>query len=218
MRFSARHPLHASRCQAGENYRCVTTLMSCQRADVPWQDRTMTRKMALALGAGLILATVGQALAQKSVEVAVAQPQTVAMPDAEKIVLLLRNSLVTLNNAVQSGNFTVLRDVAAPGFREANSAAKLAQIFANLSAQKVDLAAVAVIAPKLTQSPQLDQAKGMLHLQGYFPGQPVQINFELLYQAVNGQWRLFGISVQPGASTQPALGAEGADSTPAKKK
>ncbi|MEZ5827438.1 MAG: hypothetical protein R3D01_03230 [Hyphomicrobiales bacterium] len=174
--------------------------------------------MALALGAGLILATVGQALAQKSVEVAVAQPQTVAMPDAEKIVLLLRNSLVTLNNAVQSGNFTVLRDVAAPGFREANSAAKLAQIFANLSAQKVDLAAVAVIAPKLTQSPQLDQAKGMLHLQGYFPGQPVQINFELLYQAVNGQWRLFGISVQPGASTQPALGAEGADSTPAKKK
>ncbi len=46
----------------------------------------------------------------------------------------------------------------------------------------------------------------MLHLKGYFPGQPVQIDFEMLYQAVDGRWRLFGLSVQPGAPT-PQAGA-----------
>ena len=44
-------------------------------------------------------------------------PQVV-MPDAEKIVLLLRTTLITLNDAMQTGNFTVLRDMGAPGFRE----------------------------------------------------------------------------------------------------
>jgi hypothetical protein len=43
-----------------------------------------------------------------------------------------------------------------------------------------------VIALRVTQRPTLDQEKGMLDLKGYFRGQPVQINFELLYQAVNG--------------------------------
>src|SRR5262245_45217622 len=37
-----------------------------------------------------------------------AQTQVV-MPDAEQIVLLLRTTLVTLNDAIQTGNFTVLR-------------------------------------------------------------------------------------------------------------
>jgi hypothetical protein len=35
----------------------------------------------------------------------------------------------------------------------------------------------------------------MLHLVGIFPTQPLQINFQLTFQNVAGQWRLFGISV-----------------------
>src|SRR5262249_32830108 len=58
-----------------------------------------------------------------------AQPSQVIMPDAEKVVLLVRSTLLTLNDALQTGNFTVLRDVAAPGFREANSAARLSETF-----------------------------------------------------------------------------------------
>lgn len=130
------------------------------------------------------------------------QPQVV-MPDAEKIVLLLRTTLVTLNDAIQTGNFTVLRDIGAPSFREANSATRLSQAFSNLATQGVDLYAVTVIAPQLTEAPSLDPQKGMLHLKGYFPGQPIQINFELLYQAVDGRWRLFGLSVQPSGPKAP---------------
>jgi hypothetical protein len=143
----------------------------------------------------------------------------VVMPDAEKIVLLLRTTLNTLNDALQTGNFTVLRDMGAPGFRDANSAAKLSQSFSSLASKGIDLSAVSVIAPQLTQAPALDQSKGMLHLKGYFPGQPEQINFEMLYQAVDGRWRLFGLSVNPGPPTAaPASADAGAPASNAVKK
>jgi hypothetical protein len=137
------------------------------------------------------------------------------MPDAEKIVLLLRNTLITLNDAIQTGNFTVLRDKGAPSFREANSAARLGQAFSDLARSGVDLSAVSVITPQLSEAPTLDQEKGMLHVQGYFPSQPVQINFEVLYQSVAGRWRMFGISVQPSAAKAQSAPAAPAAPMPA---
>jgi hypothetical protein len=135
----------------------------------------------------------------------------VVMPDAEKIVLLLRTTLSTLNDAIQTGNFTVMRDMGAPGFRDANTAGRLAQSFSDLASKGIDLSPTSVIAPQLTEPPGLDQEKGMLRLKGYFPGQPVQINFEMLFQAVDGRWRLFGLSVQPGpAVAAPAPAAQNA--------
>jgi hypothetical protein len=171
-------------------------------------------KLIAVLAGGI--AFVGGAHAQIPAQ---AQSQVV-MPDAEKIVLLLRTTLNTLNDAVQTGNFTVLRDMGAPGFRDANSAARLSQSFSDLAAKKIDLSSVSVIAPQLTQPPSLDQAKGMLHLKGYFPGKPVQINFEVLYQAVDGRWRLFGLSVQPGPPSAPpaSAGVDAPASTAVKKK
>ncbi len=133
--------------------------------------------------------------------------QQVVMPDGEKIVLLVRNTLITLNNAIQTGNFTVLRDKGAPGFRDANSAARLSQAFADLASRGVDLSVVSVITPQLTEARTLDQ-QGRLHLKGYFPSQPVQINFEILYQSVGGRWQLFGLSVQPATSPGPQQGAD----------
>jgi hypothetical protein len=125
-----------------------------------------------------------------------------AMPNAEKIVLLLRNTLISFNDAVQTGNYTVLRDRAAPGFRDANSAAKLGQIFADFASRRFDLSPVSVITPQLTENPVLDQKQGMLRLKGYFPLQPTPVAFEVLYQSVDGRWRLFGISVQPASAPQ----------------
>jgi hypothetical protein len=146
-------------------------------------------------------------------------PQVV-MPDAEKIVLLLRTTLITLSDAIQTGNFTVLRDMGAPDFRDANTAARLSQSFSDLASKGVDLSSVSIIAPQLSEPPGLDQSKGMLHLKGYFPGQPVQINFEMLYQAVDGHWRLFGLSVQPAAAKPAQEGAakQKGESSAAKKK
>lgn len=125
---------------------------------------------------------------------------------------------MTLNDALQTGNFTVLRDMAAPGFREANSAGRLAQIFAPLASQGVDLTAVTIMAPQLTEVPTIEAQRQMLHLKGFFPGQPLQINFEMLYEPVAGRWRLFGLAVNavpPAASNVPAAASK--DPTAASK-
>ncbi len=129
------------------------------------------------------------------------QPQVV-MPDGEKIVLLLRNTLIGLNDALQTGNYTVFRDRSAPGFQSANSPERLAKAFADLASRRIDLSPVTVVTPQLTANPVLDQKQGMLRLQGHFPLQPTPIAFEVLYQSVDGRWRLFGLSIQPASAVQ----------------
>jgi hypothetical protein len=69
----------------------------------------------------------------------------------------------------------------------------------------------ALLAPQLSDIPALDQV-GILHLSGVIPTRPLQIKFDLLYQVVAGQWRLYGISIatpeapsgQPQAQTPQA--------------
>ena len=109
-------------------------------------------------------------------------------------LFLVRATLLTLNDANRSGNYTVLRDLAAPDFQAQNTAADLALHFADLRNRKVDLFAVAELAPKFATPPSVD-ANRRLHLTGFFPTRPLQINFDLTFQVVNGQWRLLAIAV-----------------------
>jgi hypothetical protein len=124
-----------------------------------------------------------------------AQQQQPSMPvSTEQALYLIRSALLTLNDANHSGNYTVLRDLAAPDFQARNTAADLSQSFSDLRRRNFDLYGAALLSPQLTVLPALDQ-KGVLHLAGYFPTRPQQINFDLLFQNVANQWRLFGISI-----------------------
>ncbi len=112
----------------------------------------------------------------------------------EQALYLIRSTLLTLNDANRSGNYTVLHDLAAPGFQAKNNSADLARIFTDLRNRHFDLFAVALAAPRLSTPPHLE-SNGMLRLTGEFPTRPLQINFDLLFENVGGQWKLFGISV-----------------------
>jgi hypothetical protein len=127
-----------------------------------------------------------------------AQPQ-VAVPDANKLAILIHTSLIALNQANLTGNYTVLRDLAAPGFQQANSPAKLAEIFSQLRRQRLDLGPIVLFTPKLVRHPVVDE-RGLLTLSGFFDTQPQRVEFDLLFQPVGGEWRLFGIR----AGTAPA--------------
>jgi hypothetical protein len=151
-----------------------------------------------------------------------------AQIDRSGVLILVRSTLIALDQANKTGNYTVLRDIGSPAF-QANSAARLGEIFAGLRRDALDLSGVLVIDPQLTLLPELD-AEGMMRMTGFFPSAPAQINFDLVYAPVNGQWRLFGISVglgqtapaapsappQKGAPPQPAA-AKPAPKTPEKK-
>jgi hypothetical protein len=152
------------------------------------------------------------------------QPTPNAKPaniDRNGVLMLVRSSLLALDQANKTGNYTVLRDLGAPGFQAGNTAARLSEIFAAQRNDKLDLSGVAVIDPQLTVLPEI-VPNGMMRMAGFFPSVPSQVNFELLFAPVDGQWRLFGLSVNvaqsaPVAPAPPAPPAAAKEHAPAKK-
>jgi len=168
-----------------------------------------------ALAALLAAGGIGAGLAQDAKP---AQEPKPAQIDRNGVLILVRSSLLALDQANKTGNYTVLRDLGAPGFQATNTAARLGEIFANLRRDKIDLSGVAVLDPQLTLLPQIESS-GMMHMSGFFPSVPAQVKFELLYAPVEGQWKLFGMSVGLGQSgpvaPQPAPAPTAAAPAPA---
>jgi hypothetical protein len=142
-----------------------------------------------------------------------AQPRP-AQIDRNGVLILVRSTLLALDHANKTGNYTVLRDLGAPAF-QVNSAARLAEIFAEQRRDNLDLSRVAAIDPQLSILPQIEE-NGMMRMAGIFPSIPRQINFEMLFAPVNGQWRLFGLSVALGQTAPAAPAAAGAPSAQSK--
>jgi hypothetical protein len=142
-----------------------------------------------------------------------ADTQQKKIPDAYKLNLLIRSTVIAVNQANKTGNYSVLRDLAAPGFRVANSNEKLAEIFAGLRNTKYDLSPIMFFQPKLTKEPGLME-NGMLRLTGFFDTRPQRVNFDLAFEENGGEWLLYGVSI--GTKAAPAVNAEaGAPASPA---
>ena len=74
-------------------------------------------------------------------------PAAAPVPSEMELARLIWSTMVTIDNANGSGNYTVLRDSSATGFQIANDPAKLAQIFAGLRASRIDLTTTLLTAP-----------------------------------------------------------------------
>ena len=109
--------------------------------------------------------------------------------------------MAALDHANQTGNYSVLRDLGAPSFQANNSAATLAGTFAALRNQRLDVANTLIVTPTFEIPPTIIEG-GLLRTRGSFPLRPNPIGFDLLFQNVGGQWKLFGIAVVP-LSAQP---------------
>jgi hypothetical protein len=116
------------------------------------------------------------------------------VPSDDVLLILIRATLIALDQANATGNYTVLRELGAPGLQSANSAARIAEAFADLRNRHLDLSPILLIQPKLYRKPVITP-RGMLRITGFFPTDPERINFDLLFSAVQGRWRPFGISV-----------------------
>jgi hypothetical protein len=119
---------------------------------------------------------------------------TPSVPNPNKLTVLIKNTLVALNHANLTGNYTVLRDLGAPGFSQANTAARLAAAFTKLRSQRLDLRQLILLQPRIEGKPRIDR-RNMLRVNGYFPTNPLRVKFDLVYQPVADRWRLFGIAV-----------------------
>jgi hypothetical protein len=67
----------------------------------------------------------------------------------------------------------------------------------------VDISPIAVINAKLVQQPSID-ASGRLHLTGFFPSRPEQVNFDVSFEMVDGRWRLSALALNTTLSEPPA--------------
>lgn len=169
--------------------------------------RTLRR---LGLAAVLLAAVAGLSSAPPALAQAKKEPRAATKPagpvpaniDRNGVLILLRSALLALDQANRTGNYTVLRDLGAPGF-QVNTDARLAEIFAAQRKQGLDLSGVAVLEPQLTLLPQIE-TDGMLHMAGFFPSVPKQLNFELLFAPADHKWKIFGISINLGDSTPQA--------------
>lgn len=61
------------------------------------------------------------------------------VPDPIELNKLLWSTMAAVDHANRSGNYSVLRDLSAPGFQANNDAAKLTGVFAGLRTQNIDL-------------------------------------------------------------------------------
>ena len=118
------------------------------------------------------------------------------VPGELELSKMLWSTMAAIDHANQSGNYSVLRDLSAPAFQQANDAARLAQFFAGIRASRVDLSSALLIAPTYRAAPSV-RVGNVLRLQGIFGLRPTAIMFDLEYQWYNGAWRLYGVAISP---------------------
>lgn len=139
----------------------------------------MVRRLYIAALASALLLPMGRASASD-------------LPPPAVMLALLRGTLSALNQANITGNYSVLRDLGAPAFRDANSSATLADRFRMWRERKLDFAAVLLLDAQLARAPAIGPDGG-LRISGHFPTAPLRVNFDLVYQPVGGNWRLAAI-------------------------
>lgn len=127
-----------------------------------------------------------------------------APPPESEVARLIWGTLIALDHANRTGNYTVLRDLSAPGFREVNDAARLAGVFART--RDLPLGGVVLHAPQLSAAPEIGE-DGALRLSGLIPMRPAPVLFDIQFEQVAAEWRLLGLSVGRGDPSVPQEGA-----------
>ena len=115
-----------------------------------------------------------------------------AQPSMQHLYLIC-TTLLLLDNANRTGNYTVLRDTSGLTFQQKHSAADLAIAFQKIRGT-VDLAHAAIETPQLTRPPLVTPEK-QLHLIGILPGTSKPIAFEMVFEPIGGHWRLAALAV-----------------------
>jgi hypothetical protein len=131
-------------------------------------------------------------------------PPPIQLPDPAARLLLIRSTLLALNHANITGNYSVFRELSAPSFQIANSVGRLSENFADLRHRRIDLSPLLSVTPQATEPARI-MPNGLLYMRGFFPTTPERVNYELAYQLSQGRWQLFGIAVD--TSSGPLQGA-----------
>lgn len=109
--------------------------------------------------------------------------------------ILVKTSLLTFNDANDTGNYSVLYAKLAKPLRDKIGPEKLQQGFKAFHDQRIDLDLIAAMPIVPTSEPQIN-SNGALWLRGYFDTSPNRVSYELAFLQSEGEWKLADISVK----------------------
>lgn len=166
--------------------------------------RSLLRAVATLLAAGplaaLLLATVpaqGQ------------QPQAPppAVPSEPALEILVKQTLLTFNDANLTGNYSVFHASLADSFRRQFTVDQVRDAFREFNQQQIDLAGIILHRFRL-QKPAAIGPSSALEVEGRFDTRPFNIVFQLFYlPGGNGEWRLAHLDVNLVPNDQVSSGA-----------
>lgn len=148
-----------------------------------------------------------------------AQAQQLAVPGEAALEILVKQTLLTFNDANLTGNYTVFHASLSDAFRRQFTVDQVRTAFREFHDQQIDLAGIIVNRFVLNRAAAVN-ASGVLEVDGRFDTRPLNINFVLQYfPATNGEWKLASINVNlappgqaatsPGQPGGPSRGAKG---------
>lgn len=144
------------------------------------------------------------AAAAMAASAAIAQSQPLPTPLVEEV--MVKTSLLALNDANLTGNYDVMHARMAKAFREKFRPDTLKQAFRTFAGKHIDIIAVK---PIVATRQAAIGSNGSLMLRGYFDTTPSRLNYELDFAISEGEWKLIAIDVKvKGPSTSDA-GAAG---------
>lgn len=126
----------------------------------------------------------------------------VTVPAADVLVMMVRGTLASVNQANFTENYSVLHEMTTPALQARVTAAQFGRAFADLRKRNLDLSPVLVLNPQFTAAPAVTP-QGALRLAGYFPSKPLQINFAIDYRPVDGFWLVDSLSVSTSRADAP---------------
>lgn len=166
----------------------------------------MNSRMTLAAALALGTAVCGHALAQTSM-----------LPTPEIEEVMVKTTLLTLNDANLTGNYDVLFAKMAKPFSDRFTADTLKQAFKSFAGHHID--AIAAMPIVVSSKPEIG-SRGELMLSGYFDTTPSRLTYQLDFAVSEGEWKPVTIDVKvKGPSTSDAgaidlLARAAADFTP----
>lgn len=147
---------------------------------------------------GIVLA-VGAAMAAGA---AIAQSQPLPTPLVEEV--MVKTTLLTLNDANLTGNYDVMHAKMAKAFREKFGSDTLEQAFRTFAGKHIDVIAAT---PLVTTQEARINRDGALMLRGYFDTTPSRLNYALDYAISEGEWKLIAIDVKVKEASTSYAGA-----------
>ncbi len=127
--------------------------------------------------------------------------QPFALPDESTLARLVWTSMIEVDSANRTGNYSVLHALGSPDFQQQNSVDDLSQLFSTLRENRVDIGRAILLEPEYHIPPGIDE-QGVLRLRGGFEFRPKAVRFDILFQNIGGGWRILAISIAEMNSSQ----------------